>query len=60
MECGTFISKSLLASSKSPKVLSSLGNGLAIETNDDLSKVLVAMLDVEVDLENHQSLTMDF
>tara|TARA_R110002003_G_scaffold384_4_gene19292 strand:+ start:27642 stop:27773 length:132 start_codon:yes stop_codon:yes gene_type:complete len=35
-----------------PEVLRSLGNGLAIETNGNTTKLLIAMGDIEVDLYN--------
>jgi hypothetical protein len=35
-----------------PEVLRSLGNGLAIESNGNTTKLLIAMGDIEVDLYN--------
>lgn len=50
VEGRALVAEALLASGESPEVLGSLGNRLAIETHDDAANLLVAMLDVEVDL----------
>lgn len=50
MEGGALIAKALLASSKSSEVLSGLGDSLSVEAQDDTAELLVALLNVEVDL----------
>ena len=50
VESGALIAKTLLAGSKSTKVLSSLWDGLAVKAHYDAAKRLIAMLDVEIDL----------
>lgn len=50
MEGGTLITEALLAGGESAEVLGGLGDSLAIETKDDASEGLIAVLDIEVDL----------
>ena len=50
VEGRALIAKALLAGGEGAEVLSRLGNGLAIETNDNAADGLVAVLDVKVDL----------
>lgn len=50
MEGRSLVAEALLTSGQSAEVLSGLGDGLAVETHDDATEVLLAMLDVEVDL----------
>jgi len=50
VERRTLISKTLLSSSQSSKVLGSLWCSLAIETDDDSPHGLIPVIDVEVDL----------
>ena len=50
MEGGALVAEALLAGSKGTEVLSSLGNGLAVETDGDAAELLIAVGDVEVDL----------
>ena len=50
VEGGALVAEALLAGSKGTEVLSSLGNGLAVETDSDAAELLIAVGDVEVDL----------
>ena len=50
MESRALVTKALLAGSKSTEVLSSLGDGLSVETDHNTAKFLIAVGDVEVDL----------
>lgn len=50
VEGGTLITKALLASSKGSEVLSGLRDSLSIEAKDDAAELLIALLNVEVDL----------
>ena len=50
VESRPFIAESLLPSREGAEVLGGLGDGLAIETNDDAANGLVALRDIEVDL----------
>lgn len=50
VEGRVLVAVTLLASSKGTEVLDGLGDGLAVETDDDTAQILVAMLDVEKDL----------
>jgi len=49
---GAFVSKALLAGCQSAEVLRRLGNGFAIETDDNTAQLLIAMCDIKVDLYN--------
>lgn len=44
--------QSIQAGSIVPEVLSGLGDGLAVQTNDDTAELLIAVGDVEEDLAN--------
>lgn len=50
VKCRALISEALLARGQGTEVLRSLGNGLAVETNDDATKLFIAVCDIEVDL----------
>ena len=50
VEGRTLVSEALLSSGQSPEVLGSLGGRLAIETNDNATKLLITVGNVEVDL----------
>lgn len=50
VESRALIAEALLAGSQSAEVLSSLGHRLAIQSQHDATQVLVAVLDVEIDL----------
>lgn len=50
MEGRPLVAEALLASSKGTKVLSGLGDGLAVEAEDDAAEGLAILLDIEVDL----------
>jgi hypothetical protein len=50
VESRAFVTKALLAGSKSSEVLGCLGHSLAVETHNDTAEILVTMLDVEVHL----------
>ena len=50
VEGRALITEALLAGGESAEVLGGLGDSLAIETNDDASEGLIAVLDIEVDL----------
>ena len=50
VESRALITEALLAGSKSAEVLSGLGDGLAVETDHNAAKLLIAVGDVEVDL----------
>ena len=50
VEGRALVTEALLASGESAEVLSGLGDGLAIEADDDAAEGLVALLNVEVDL----------
>lgn len=50
VECRPLVAEALLAGSEGTEVLSSLGDGLAIETNRDAAELLIAVGDIEVDL----------
>ena len=50
VESRALITEALLAGSKSTEVLSGLGDGLAVETDHNAAKLLIAVGDVEVDL----------
>ncbi len=50
VESRPLVAKALLACSEGTEVFSGLGDSLAVETKGDAAKVLVAVLNVEVDL----------
>lgn len=50
VEGRVLVSVALLSSSQSAEVLDSLGDGLAVQSNDDSTHSFIAMSDVEVDL----------
>lgn len=50
VEGGPLVAKALLASGQSAEVLNSLGDRLAVQTDDDAAERLVALGDVEEDL----------
>lgn len=50
VEGGAFIAEALLSSGESTEVLGGLGDSLAVEAHDNAAQVLLAMLNVEVDL----------
>lgn len=50
VEVGALVSVALLASGQSTEVLNSLGNSLAVKTDDNATQLLLAMGHVEVDL----------
>ena len=50
MESGALVAEALLSGSKGTEVLSSLGDGLAVEADGDTAELLIAVGDVKVDL----------
>ena len=50
VEGGAPVPEALLAGSKGAEILSSLGDGLAVETDGDAAELFIAVGDVEVDL----------
>lgn len=50
MEGRALIAETLLAGGESAEVVSSLGDGLAVETHDDTAEGLITVGDIEVDL----------
>lgn len=50
VESGALVAEALFAGSKGTEVLSSLGNGLAVETDCDATEFLIAVGDIEVNL----------
>lgn len=50
VESRPLIPEALLASSQSAEVLSRLGHRLAVQSQNDTAQILIAVLDVEVDL----------
>lgn len=50
VEGRALVTEALLTGSKGTEVLSGLGNGLAVESHNDAAELLLAMLNVKVDL----------